>query len=105
MELDEPEDVVRQRRHKQLLYLIENYHLTQEQEDYLRSIKNNTQLEIASRFRKSKHNQNYKFPLMNQQGREQEEYEDMPTGFSFDNTVYDLKSQNHEVSQEMKQIK
>lgn len=69
MELEQ-EKGDRERRHKQLLYLIDNYHPSEEQEDYLRTIKNNTQIEIASRFKKSKHNQNYRFPFVRTTERE-----------------------------------
>lgn len=44
--------------------MISEYALTEEQIDYLQTIKKNTEIEIASRFLKSKHNKSYRFPLM-----------------------------------------
>ena len=59
----EEELLLREKRHNQLMNLIENYRLTHEQEEYLSIVKKNTELEIASRFTKSKHNNLYRFPL------------------------------------------
>lgn len=53
--------------------MIAEYQLTDEEIDYLLTIKRNTEIEIASRFVRSKHNKHYRFPFREVSGEEERE--------------------------------
>ena len=82
------------------MQLIGAYSLTQQEEEYLRKIKEDTELEIAIRYVKSQQNRNYVFPL--RQEEQEDQIDQFPGRVSFEETFYDLGVQNFCVSGKQK---